>query len=1275
MALSRKSLEATLKGFKAHNQDLQDQADNEASTQQDRAKSAAAAKASSNDTSGLTKFLKGLGGAIGDAGKAIARPVGDVLTGQGKKALHDTGQLGSDVGQAIFTNTGKLINEGLAGGSMVGSLLQATAGAATGNKEAEKNALKNSDKNADRFLKKGGGVFGVGGVDKSAKEAGKNSGADIAKKITASGVGSAVEVAPFLIGAGEANAAAKGATAATRAAEATDEIAQAADKAKKASLLVKAGKAAGVNAALGGVSSVANQELDKGKVSAKKVFEDTLLAGGMGGVGEVAGYGFGKIKNAALDKVFSNGSKSAIEDLKNVRTNQLLKAGEEANAKDVKMLPAGEIGNSSSRVVKGEPKAPDTVPVTDKEYAQRFNEISKSYDQAIKAAESEKGPLAQRIAHDHANDTHQQMLEQLNDEFLNGKKNPAPTPGTPDKKIETGFTMPSKAQQEAVKTAKGQNAQLQQRIDQIDKIVSRAQEQGTSERSADELRALIRERRAAQDVLDGKANFDDVYGKNAQAVAKAAGGKDPIQPLPFGDKGPQVAPAEGAVRAPLDAPTPGAPLTITGKVKKNADVQDLFAGLSQARKNANVETNLTTIAIKQQAKKLGVKTDQDFMDRYMTGKLTDQKEIALGNFIKQHTDEAFKYQQMLHPDITKRENYLPGVYDQPEAAKEEALRLLKQTTGNDKRKYFNNYQEAYDVAGLTPRYKSVDALVGSNKGEALKAVEHQKVVNDAIEKGLLLPEKGAPRNWVEVSGIASPDGKRLYAQKEVADRINNALQEGTGGVSKGLRLGRKISSGLQEITLSAGIPGTTFNMYVGGQVMKDLLGAGRVSVLKDVILSSTTGMTQRRFAQKAGFIKKLTAAGADIGNVQSSLSSQGESKAANIFHALVDRPTFERYVPNTKLTVAENTYKRLIKKGVSEDEAIKIAAKTTNIFNGVVDNLAKGRSKDAQNAAGALLFAPKYREGIINTLANSVKAWSPKNIKDPSYAMSRRLAVGTLITAVLYDQANRAINGHSMFNNPRGKELTLQIPYGKQFLVEGKNSDGTPNGKFSKQQKTVNIPLFPSYLTIPRAAFNTIKAAVHGDTKEAFSAASTALSAPINVAQDVVNNQDYFGRDIYKSEDSAGTKLAKSGEYVAKQLLPGHARAAVDYAQGKPGEQALAAGLELPVNFGSIDEGSNRQRSYSSGQANSDFYKTLKPASAQKAKVSDEVTRLIKNGEVNKARRIAQEYNSTIENRFTKFFQTYGSSPEHNKDWNDGVNSLYIKTTDRALSSRAKYKN
>ena len=630
---------------------------------------------------------------------------------------------------------------------------------------------------------------------------------------------------------------------------------------------------------------------------------------------------------------------------------------------------------------------------------------------------------------------------------------------------------------------------------------------------------------------------------------------------------------------------------------------------------------------------------------------------------------------MLHPDITKRENYLPGVYDQPEAAKEEALRLLKQTTGNDKRKYFNNYQEAYDVAGLTPRYKSVDALVGSNKGEALKAVEHQKVVNDAIEKGLLLPEKGAPRNWVEVSGIASPDGKRLYAQKEVADRINNALQEGTGGVSKGLRLGRKISSGLQEITLSAGIPGTTFNMYVGGQVMKDLLGAGRVSVLKDVILSSTTGMTQRRFAQKAGFIKKLTAAGADIGNVQSSLSSQGESKAANIFHALVDRPTFERYVPNTKLTVAENTYKRLIKKGVSEDEAIKIAAKTTNIFNGVVDNLAKGRSKDAQNAAGALLFAPKYREGIINTLANSVKAWSPKNIKDPSYAMSRRLAVGTLITAVLYDQANRAINGHSMFNNPRGKELTLQIPYGKQFLVEGKNSDGTPNGKFSKQQKTVNIPLFPSYLTIPRAAFNTIKAAVHGDTKEAFSAASTALSAPINVAQDVVNNQDYFGRDIYKSEDSAGTKLAKSGEYVAKQLLPGHARAAVDYAQGKPGEQALAAGLELPVNFGSIDEGSNRQRSYSSGQANSDFYKTLKPASAQKAKVSDEVTRLIKNGEVNKARRIAQEYNSTIENRFTKFFQTYGSSPEHNKDWNDGVNSLYIKTTDRALSSRAKYKN
>jgi len=723
----------------------------------------------------------------------------------------------------------------------------------------------------------------------------------------------------------------------------------------------------------------------------------------------------------------------------------------------------------------------------------------------------------------------------------------------------------------------------------------------------------------------------------------------------------------------------GEPHVIEGKVKKDAAAKELLTGLSQAERKQKVASSLAAAEIDLAAKKLGVKADIGFANRLMTDSLKDPKEIALAAIIKTKvTDPTYALQKQIDPTIPYRENYIPGVYDATAEAKDQAIKALRQKTNSNEAKVFNSYEEAAQF-GLAPKYKSVSSLVAANQGEAIAAVERAKVIDKGIQNGVILPMDKAPGGWTEVMGMKTPGGSRLFAEKKFADTLNNALQEGTSNISKGLKLGRKLSSGFQEITLSGGIPGTVFNMYVGGQVMKDLLGAGRVSVLKDVLLSSTKKMTQERFVKKADFVKKLTDAGADLTGLQSSLTKEGAGRTVNTWHNLIDRPTFERFVPNTKLTVAENTFKKLKAKGLTDDQAIQIAAKTTNVFNGVVDNLANGRSLDAQNAIGTVFFAPKYREGIINTLANSVKAWSPKNIKDPSYAMSRRLAVGTLTTAILYDQVNRAINGHGMLENPKGKELTLQIPYGDDQL----NVDAEGNPTQGSSKKTINIPLFPSYLTLPRSAFGAIKSALSGDVKGAIGEGGKSLSSPLQFGSQVISNKDYFGKAIRNDQanaeatggeaDSTFKQLLSVGSYGAKQLSPGWVRAGMDAAGGKPTEQVLAQAFEAPVRFGKIDKGSmGGPESYSSGEVGSAFYDAVDILKNQRYKANDKVTQAVEAGDYNRAQRLAQEYNQKIAERFQIFFKKYGNSSRYDPKWDDTIENLLIKTTPKALNSRKR---
>ena len=91
-------------------------------------------------------------------------------------------------------------------------------------------------------------------------------------------------------------------------------------------------------------------------------------------------------------------------------------------------------------------------------------------------------------------------------------------------------------------------------------------------------------------------------------------------------------------------------------------------------------------------------------------------------------------------------------------------------------------------------------------------------------------------------------------------------------------------------------------------------------------------------------------------------------------------------------------------------------------------------------------------------------------------------------------------------------------------------------------------------------------------------------------------------------------------------------------------------------------------------QDQQEFYKTYNPAYAARVKASSEVTRLVKEGKVGEAKRRAQEYNDTLVDRFSPFYDKYRDSPTFDTEWSTKVGDLQIKVSDRSIDARRRQK-
>lgn len=118
-----------------------------------------------------------------------------------------------------------------------------------------------------------------------------------------------------------------------------------------------------------------------------------------------------------------------------------------------------------------------------------------------------------------------------------------------------------------------------------------------------------------------------------------------------------------------------------------------------------------------------------------------------------------------------------------------------------------------------------------------------------------------------------------------------------------------------------------------------------------------------------------------------------------------------------------------------------------------------------------------------------------------------------------------------------------------------------------------------------------------------------------------------------------------------------------------------AAGAPPEAQGGrSLPESVTRRFYGAQGGADADaFYQSYEPASNARKRASSKVTELVKAGRVNEAKRRAEEYNATIKERFQGFIQKYADSPNYDPKWDERINDLFIPTTDRAFKARKRY--
>lgn len=478
--------------------------------------------------------------------------------------------------------------------------------------------------------------------------------------------------------------------------------------------------------------------------------------------------------------------------------------------------------------------------------------------------------------------------------------------------------------------------------------------------------------------------------------------------------------------------------------------------------------------------------------------------------------------------------------------------------------------EAGEKIGLHPLYNDPAQILA----HYVIQLERAKVIVRNIAS---LKERGMVTEGIQpgMKALNIQGAEGLSAVPELADKLNNAF-----GANEYTTIGGKILEGasatsrkLKDLLMSGGIPASTVNSYGISMTLKEIgtLSPTRAwNAVSSWVVANAPGLSRKFFEDNLGQIEKIRRNDIQMSTMLDNggfvdhgwlknILGDGKGKgfwggAQAHWDAIINEPTFGRYLPMSQIKFFNSVEARLLKKGYPAKAAEWIAAKELREGFGLGSaSKEAGKSRVWKDWRETAFFAPTHRMNMIRVFGNAFKALG-RNPLTPGNQSAAQFLAGGLATYFVYDFVNYKNTGHHLWDNPEGKKFEAYIKL--------------DNGDY------ISVPFMPSVATMPRLAVDVAERGIGGDLTGALGRAwqgtGSILSKPI---ADVAMNSDYFDRPIANERDENGKQWMDRAKYLGKSYT-GHPwlKAGIDAVDGKPMDQVLAQAVEAPVRFATADK-------------------------------------------------------------------------------------------------------
>ena len=555
--------------------------------------------------------------------------------------------------------------------------------------------------------------------------------------------------------------------------------------------------------------------------------------------------------------------------------------------------------------------------------------------------------------------------------------------------------------------------------------------------------------------------------------------------------------------------------------------------------------------------------------------------------LRQTYDRLFNEAKEAGIDMNYQKDYLTHIWEKPIDQVRAEYQTAKQKFGFSGERTIPTYEEGIKM-GLKPKYSNPVEILSEYVRRLETTKANIELFKDLKEQGLIVSGSKVANdpNFTPVNAPGFPRAifrignnktviSNWYAPKNVANQINNIMTpQDNGRMGKIFKKTAKLSSTVQDITMSGGLPKTPLNAWTAAQATKEILSGRVVSPLTSFVRSLSGKSSNKFFQENAQQIIKMQERNIPVSTtftVDNLIDSKTATKTfgeaiGSKWNKLMNEPTFRRFMPQLQINLFNDIEAGLLKAGKTETEAADIAAQAVKNFYGVKgsDKVAAG-SKLWNDMVTTGLFAPKYRESMINFWVNNLKAvkkpFAPENITNTKFV------IGAFLTYLGMNAINKANTGNDMADNPSGKEDKMLI----------KTKDGY-----------IGVPFLSSIATMPRMGYMAGKQLVEGDVAGAVNTvAKGSTSSLIRPIADIMSNEDYYGSPIY--DESSGKPWGDIGLYLAGkynhpyiretlnivgQNLPENTKKQLGISKNPvPLYQTLSKGLELPFRFYNNNKG------------------------------------------------------------------------------------------------------